>query len=336
MKHTYIVTGGLGFIGSHLVDALLDDPETKEVRVLDNYSSGKVEHLKHHRGDFDSGRLKIIRHDLTERICDSDFVISESKWFKGVDVVFHLSANPDARKGNEDTELDLRQEALATYHVLDAMRLSGVKKIIFSSSGTVYGDTGLEVCREGQGERLPISLYGAGKVASEALISAFCGTFGMKGVIFRFGNVIGERSTHGAVFDWLKQLREHHDHLTVLGDGNQSKPFVYVGDIVAGMLHGLKLLDSMKDGTCEAYNLAPDGATSVKFMATELVIQMCRTGNEKIRDCEITYGQTPQGWAGDVPHCRMDSSKLRGTGFNVTMSSDEAVKRGIEKILKTI
>lgn len=330
MKHTYLVTGGCGFIGSHLVDALLDDPATKCVRVLDNFSSGKMKHLEHRYADYADERLEITRAELTAP------EIKHMTEFRGVEVVFHLSANPDARLGIGNPRLDFEQETLVTQNVLDAMLRNDVPRIIFSSSGTVYGDVGTTVCREGQGERLPISLYGAGKVASEALISAFCGTFGMKGVIFRFGNVIGERSTHGAVFDWLKQLREHPDHLNVLGDGNQSKPYVYVKNVVTGLMHGLKLLDGMQDGSCEAYNLAPDGATTVRFMAEELKRQMFLAGNEKLYGCKITYGEVPRGWAGDVPHCRMDSSKLRGTGFNVTMTSDEAVKHGIKKTLETI
>jgi UDP-glucose 4-epimerase len=330
MKKKYVVVGGCGFIGSALVDALLSNPDPEiEVCVLDNLSSGKPEHLKQHENDT---RLLWVETDVTRTAS-----VRRGAWiFKDTDAVFHLAANPDARLGIADTNLDLLQETVATRNVLEEMRLAGCKRIIFSSSGTVYGDCGETVCREGQGERLPISLYGAGKVASEALISAFCGTFGMKGVIFRFGNVIGERSTHGAVFDWLKQLREHPDHLTVLGDGNQSKPYIYVKEVVAGMLHGLKLLNRIPDGKCQPFNLAPDGATTVRFMACELVKQMRASDAPMPVQTTVEFGSTPQGWAGDVPHCRMDSTKLRNTGFAVTMTSDDAVRHGIKKILDTL
>jgi len=192
----YVVSGGAGFIGSHLVDALLADPRTAEVRIVDNFSSGRREHLVQHRNDC---RLKIYEEDLLNltRILPV---------FPGADCVFHLAANPDARWGIENTRLDLEQETIATYNVLEAMRLNQCKRILLSSSGTVYGDIGTEAALETRGPALPISLYGAGKVASEALISAFCGTFGFSGVILRFGNIVGQRTTHGVIFDFIRQL----------------------------------------------------------------------------------------------------------------------------------
>jgi UDP-glucose 4-epimerase len=171
----YAVTGGGGFIGSHVVDALLAGPATREVRVLDNFSSGRREHLVHHEGD---GRLKVHTVDLLE----ADRIVP---LIAGVDIVIHLAANPDVRWGIKNTRLDLEQETIATYNVLEAMRLSLVNKILFSSSCSVYGNIGTEPADEGRGPNLPTSLYGAGKLGSEALISAFCGTFGLSAVILR-------------------------------------------------------------------------------------------------------------------------------------------------------
>jgi len=220
-----LVTGGAGFIGSHLVDALLAGGATKEVRVLDNFSSGRREHLARHAGN---PRLKIFRLDLL----DLKKVLPR---LKGVDQVFHLAANPDARWGIDNTRLDLEQETIATYNVLEAMRRNHVPQIIFSSSGTVYGDVGTTVTHEGLGPCLPISLYGAGKVASEALITAFCATFGLRGIILRFGNIVGERTTHGVIHDFIRQLVKNSRALKVLGNGRQAKPYVYVRDLVAGL-----------------------------------------------------------------------------------------------------
>lgn len=332
MKNIYCVTGGCGCIGSFSVDALLDDPMTRRVNVIDNLSSGKLEHLQHQGANIADGRLKIFYQDLLQKRLRH--VPDEA--YSGVDVVLHLAANPNARKGIENTSLDLEQETLVTHNVLEMMRANGVKKIIFASSGTVYGDCGENVCKEGHGERLPISLYGAGKVASEALISAFCGTFGFKAVNFRFGNVVGPRLSHGAIYDWIAQLKEHPDHLNVLGDGNQSKPFIFVSEIVAGMLHGLKLIEAMPDGKCEPYNLAPEGATSVRFIAENLKNQMFLAGNEKLYGCKINYGSTPAGWAGDIANSRMSMAKLEATGFRLQRSSDEAVRHAISEMLKTI
>ncbi len=213
---TQVVTGGAGFIGSHLIDALLADPATREVRVLDNFSSGRREHLAQHERD---ARLKIH----TVELLDLDKVGAH---FQGVDQVFHLAANPDARWGIDNTRLDLEQETIVTYNVLESMRRHQVPRIVFSSSGTVYGDVGTTVTHEKLGPCLPVSLYGAGKVAAEGLVSAFCGTFGLRAIIFRFGNIVGERTTHGVIYDFIRQLAKNSAELKVLGNGHQAKPYV--------------------------------------------------------------------------------------------------------------
>lgn len=313
-----MVTGGAGFIGSHLIDALMADPSVGEVRILDNFTSGRREHLVHHQN---SPRLKVQAMELLE----------EKKirpLFEGVDVVFHLAANPDARLGIANTRLDLEQESIVTWNVLEAMRLSAVPKIIFSSSGTVYGDVGTTVTHEGLGPCLPTSLYGAGKLASEGLISAFCSTFGTRAVIFRFGNILGERTTHGAVFDFIRQLAHDSSELKVLGNGYQAKPYVYVRDLVAGLMFGKKKCGEMGASMFDVFNLAPDGASSVRFIVEELLSQLGFNGRTAIR-----YGESAGGWPGDVPQSRMSSSKLNRAGFSLPRSSGEAVKLAISRIL---
>ena len=314
-----LVTGGAGFIASHLVDALLDDAAISEIRVLDNFSSGRREHLAHHDKN---AKLKVQTVELLE-------LEKIRPHFKNVNTVFHLAANPDARWGLENTRLDLEQETIVTYNVLEAMRLNGVSQMIFSSSGTVYGDVGTTVTHESLGPCLPVSLYGAGKIASEGLISAFCGTFGLRAVIFRFGNIIGERATHGAVFDFIRQLAKDPNELKVLGNGFQAKPYVYVRDLVEGLIFGKNKCDTMEASKFDVFNLAPGGATTVRFIVEELISQLGFVSRTKIH-----YGQSPQGWPGDVPQSRMDSSKLAKAGFPLSRSSDEAVKFAISRIIQ--
>jgi UDP-glucose 4-epimerase len=314
-----LISGGAGFIGSHLVDSLLAQQCTKEVRILDNFSSGRRKHLSHHSNN---PKLKINVVNLLE-------LTPLLPLFDGVDVVFHLAANPDARWGIQNTRLDLEQETIATYNVLEAMRQAEASRIVLSSSGTVYGDVGTKVTNEGMGPCLPISLYGAGKVAAEALVSAFCGTFGMRGVILRFGNIIGDRMTHGVIFDFLRALTRNPDQLPVLGNGDQAKPYVYVLDLVEALIFAAQRCLGFERRQFDVFNVAPEGATSVRFIANQLLDELGLTGRTA-----ISYGLSAAGWPGDVPQSRMDSSKLRAAGFQLQRSSDQAVQTGIRRIVE--
>jgi UDP-glucose 4-epimerase len=316
---TCLITGGAGFIGSHLIDSLLADAATTEIRVLDDFSSGRREHLARHAGD---PRLKIF----TLNLLDLEKALPH---FAGVGRVFHLAANPDARRGLENTRLDLELETLITYNVLEAMRRNAVPQIITSSSGTVYGDVGTTVTHENLGPCLPVSLYGAGKVAAEALITAFCATFGMRAVILRFGNIVGDRTTHGAIYDFIKQLAKNSAGLKVLGNGLQAKPYVYVRDLVGAIVFAGKKCAELEAGKFDVFNVAPDGATSVRFIAEDLVAQLGLKGRTK-----ISYGTTAAGWPGDVAQSRMDASKIRRAGFTLPRSSDEAVQLAISRIIE--
>jgi len=315
----YLVTGGAGFIGSHLIDALLADPATSEVVVLDNFSSGRREHLAHHAHD---PRLRIH----TAELLDLEKI---APLFQGVEQVFHLAANPDARWGIDNTRLDLEQETIVTYNVLEAMRRQKVPRIVFSSSGTVYGDVGTTITHEKLGPCLPVSLYGAGKLASEGLITAFCSTFGLRAIIFRFGNIVGERTTHGVIYDFIRQLAKNSSELKVLGNGHQAKPYVYVRDLVNGLMFGKTRCGELNPAQFDVFNLAPDGATSVRFIAAELIRQLGYSDKTKIH-----YGESAQGWPGDVAQSRMDSSKLRSAGFALPRSSDEVVRHALQQIIR--
>jgi UDP-glucose 4-epimerase len=315
----YLVTGGAGFIGSHLIDALLADPATSKVVVLDNFSSGRREHLAHHAHD---PRLRIH----TAELLDLEKI---APLFQGVEQVFHLAANPDARWGIDNTRLDLEQETIVTYNVLEAMRRQKVPRIVFSSSGTVYGDVGTTITHEKLGPCLPVSLYGAGKLASEGLITAFCSTFGLRAIIFRFGNIVGERTTHGVIYDFIRQLAKNSSELKVLGNGHQAKPYVYVRDLVNGLMFGKTRCGELNPAQFDVFNLAPDGATSVRFIAAELIRQLGYSGKTQIH-----YGESAQGWPGDVAQSRMDSSKLRSAGFALPRSSDEVVRHALQQIIQ--
>lgn len=307
-----LVVGGAGFIGSHMVDRLV---ERGPVTIYDNLSVGKRAWIEGHLA---AGRAALVEADAL----DLDRLVAA---MPGHDLVVHLAANPEARWGLERTRLDLEQGTIATYNVLEAMRRASVPRLIFSSSGTMYGDTAKN-CAEGDLGALPISLYGASKFAGEALISAFVECFGRSAWIYRFGNVVGPRGTHGAALDFLKKLRDKKTELEVLGDGRQSKPYLFVTDCVDGMLFGL---DHAKE-KLNIHNLAPSDATSVTRIA-ELCVAASPYPSATIR-----YTGGDRGWPGDVPRSRMNPEKLAALGFRVRNTSDEAVKLAVEALAREV
>jgi UDP-glucose 4-epimerase len=301
----FFVVGGAGFIGSHLTDRLV---ERGRVTVYDNLSIGKREFLE---APLASGRATLVAGDALDRD-------ALARACAGHDVLFHLAANPEARWGLDNPRLDLEQGTIATHNVLEAARRAGVSRFVLASSGTVYGDTP-ELCNESGLGSLPISLYGASKLAGEALVSAYVECFELRALIFRFGNVVGPRGTHGAALDFLKKLEKTPDELEVLGDGNQSKPYVHVSDCVDAMLYGLDHSSERLD----IFNIAPPDATSVRRIA-ELCIRASPYPNARIR-----YTGGERGWRGDVPRSRLDPSKLAALGWTVKQTSDGAVAAAV-------
>jgi UDP-glucose 4-epimerase len=306
------IVGGAGFIGSHMVDRLVS---RGPVTIFDNLSVGSRAYVAAHLA---SGAATLIEADALdlERLTEA---------MAGHDLVVHLAANPEARWGLARTRLDLEQGTIATYNVLEAMRRAGVPLLIFSSSGTVYGETP-SVAAEGDLGCLPISLYGASKFAGEALVSAFVECFGLTARIFRFGNVVGPRGTHGAALDFLRKLKEHRTFLSVLGDGRQQKPYLFVTDCVDGMLFGL----DHATAKLAVFNLAPPDVTSVATIA-----ELCVAASP-YKTAEIRYTGGDRGWPGDVPRSRMDPSKLAALGFRVKLTSDEAVARAVEALAREV
>jgi len=309
-----LVTGGAGFIGSHLVDALVSSG--KKVRVFDNFSSGRKEFLAHHDGE---GTVETITGDLL----DFDSILEV---MKGVDAVHHMAANPDIRLGTEITDTDLKQGTVATYNVLEAMRLAGVKKISFASSSAIYGEASVMPTPENYGPTLPISLYGASKMACEGLITAWVENFGAQAYINRFANIVGPRGTHGVIFDFIHKLKDDPLRLEVLGDGKQEKSYMSAEDCANAIIH---LIESQEEGV-NLYNLGTGDTCSVSRIA-EIVIEECGIGNVSI---EYTGGN--RGWVGDVPKTYLDVSKLKGTGFEPTASSEQAIRATTRALIDEI
>ena len=305
------VVGGAGFIGSHLVERLASD---HAVTVFDNLSVGKREFL-----------TQALARGAQLAPGDGLDLDALERAMAGHDTVFHLAANPEARWGLENPRLDLEQGTICTWNVLEAMRRTGAKRLIFASSGTVYGDTA-EMCAEGDLGRLPISLYGASKFACEGLVSAFVECFGISAWIYRFGNVVGPRGTHGAALDFLNKLKQSSTELEVLGDGRQSKPYVHVDDCVSGVLFGLEHARERLN----IHNIAPPDFTSVKRIA-ELCVAASPYPQARIR-----YTGGDRGWPGDVPHSRLNAEKLAALGYRVGRTSDEAVSAAIAALSREV
>ncbi|MBI88428.1 MAG: UDP-glucose 4-epimerase [Euryarchaeota archaeon] len=310
----HLVTGGAGFIGSHLVDYLVESGEN--VRILDNFSSGRSEFISHHQ---DSSSVEVVRGDLL----DLEAVKAS---MGGVTTVHHMAANPDIRLGTEVTDTDLKQGTFATYNVLEAMRISSVGRISFASSSVVYGEANIMPTPEGYGPLLPISLYGASKLASEALITAWVGTFGAQGFIHRFANIVGPRGTHGVIFDFIHKLKKDPTRLEVLGDGRQEKSYLSAKDCVRSMLH---LIDQ-GDEEINLHNLGTGDTCSVSRIA-EIVVE-----ESGLKGVSIEFTGGERGWAGDVPKSYLDVSRLLSTGFEPEGGSEDAIRATAKALVTEI
>ena len=300
-----LVTGGAGFIGSHLIDRLVARGD--DVVVIDNLSSGDVGFMQPH---LDNGRVRLVEGDICNPADVGRAMAME------IDCVFHLAANPDIRLGTRITDTDLQQGTVATYNILEAMRLNDVDRIVFASSSVVYGEDAPLPTPEDHGPCMPISLYGASKQAGEGLISSWVGTFGLQAWIFRFANIIGARGTHGVIFDFIHKLKNDPTRLEVLGNGLQEKSYMEVGDCVDAMLHVM----ANAHQPLNLFNLGSHDTASVRRIA-EIVVEV--TG---CADARIEYTGGDRGWAGDIPRSRLGIDKLLQTGFDVAMNSEEAIR----------
>ena len=297
------VTGVCGFIGSNLIDRLLKDGY--KVVGWDNLSTGRIKFIEE--------ALKNPNFTLIQG--DNLNVSALSEAMIGCDVVFHLAANADVRFGLNHPSKDLNQNTIATFNVLTAMKERGIKKIIFSSTGSVYGESTVIPTPENAAFPIQTSLYGASKVACESMIQAYSEGYGFESYIFRFVSILGERYTHGHIFDFYKQLIEHPEYLNVLGDGTQRKSYLYVQDCVDAMLHVLSLKSETK---VNIYNLGTNEYVqvneSVRFIIDHLNLNP-----------EIRYAGGNKGWIGDNPFIFLDTAKIRNTGWNPKLT----IKQGI-------
>ena len=309
-----LVTGGAGFIGSHLVDELVDAGYS--VKIIDNLSSGNLALVNH---QIAAGNAEFIEGDITS----IDDVLQATK---EVDVVFHMAANPDIRLGTQVTDTDLKQGTIATYNILEAMRINNVNKIVFASSSVVYGEDAPMPTPESFGPCLPISLYGASKVGSEGLITSWVGTFGFQAWIFRFANIIGNRGTHGVIFDFIHKLKRDNTRLEVLGNGLQEKSYMEVKDCVRGMMH----IFNTSTSPINLYNLGSHDTCSVRRIA-EIVVE--ETG---CRDATIEYTGGDRGWAGDIPRAMLSIEKMLSTGYDVKYNSEAAVRHTTKCLIEEI
>lgn len=309
-----LVTGGAGFIGSHVVEMLLKDG--KQVICYDNLSSGKREWLK---PSLKNKNFVFYQADLLD-------LISLKKIVKGTDIVWHLGANTDIPNGFYQTDLDLKNCVIATRNVLEAMRLTSVKQIIFSSTGACYGETGKIPFSETNGPLLPISLYAAGKLSCESFISAYCHLFGLNAWMFRFGNVIGARMGHGVIHDFIYKLKKNPQELTILGDGKQEKNYFLVEDCILGMSYIFNKV-KLRETPCDIFNLGTDTRTGVLEIAKCIVEEM----RLKAVKFKLTGGK--RGWPGDQPQVYLSVDKVKKLGWYPVKSSTEAVRIATRRML---
>lgn len=307
----YFVTGGAGFIGSNMVDRLLSEPEN-EVIAYDNFSTGRREFLE---DALKNNRFKLVEGDTLD-------LDKMTQAMKGCEFVFHFAANADVRMGCEHPRKDLEQNTIATYNVLEAMRANDIKRIGFSSTGSVYGEA--EVIPTPEDAPFPIqtSLYGASKLACEGLLAAYAEGFGFTAYIFRFVSILGERYTHGHVFDFCKKLKDDPNHLHILGDGHQKKSYLYVKDCMEAILTVVRKAGEKVN----IYNLGTDEYVevndSVRFICGKLNVNP-----------EFTYAGGERGWIGDNPFIYLDTKKVRSLGWKPAATIEEGVVKTVEYLM---
>ncbi len=311
-----LIIGGAGFIGSQLVKKLLS---SNKITVVDNLSRGSTSYIEEF---MEHENFKFLKFDVSNKNeCNSAF--SEAINFGEIDEVWHLAANSDIPAGVNDSNIDLKDTFLTTFEILNCMKVYNIKVIHFASSSAIYGDCQNLKISEKTGPLLPISNYGAMKLASEAQISAASEHFLQRANIFRFPNVIGTPATHGVIFDFINRLKLNKSELTVLGNGTQQKSYLHVSELIDAMLF---IKNKHTDSKVEVFNIGPDDdGVTVKFIAENVVKRV----SPKAR---LNFGEGNKGWIGDVPKFRYSINKLKSLGWKPKLSSENAIIIAIDEI----
>jgi UDP-glucose 4-epimerase len=308
-----IVTGGAGFIGSHLVDALVGRGD--EVLVIDNLASGEEANLKSH---LEEERIRFLKADLLDDGWQAHL--------RGADRVYHIAADPDVRGSVRTPAMMFANNVVATERVLEAMRAESVPEIVFTSTSTVYGEASVIPTPENYAPMEPISVYGASKLAGEALISAYCASFGMRALVFRFANIIGERSNHGVIWDFVHKLRANPGELEILGDGRQTKSYLDVQSCVSAMLFAA----SNAKEAYNVFNIGSEDWVDVKTIADIIVEEM------ELPPVQYRFTGGDRGWVGDVPRMQLAVARLKALGWNPESKSAESVRRAVRALLASV
>lgn len=314
-KTRFFITGGAGFLGSNLVNTILDRG-LGPVTVFDNFLTGRREHFGKRIGSPD---LSIVEGDLSD-------LSAATTALRGHDAVVHLAANSDIAKAASEPLIDFDNGTRLTQTLLEAMRATGVKRILFTSGSGVYGEVPPKPIPEDYAPLIPISTYGASKLASETLVSAYCHMFDIVGTVFRFANVVGPHMTHGVSHDFTRRLHKDASRLQILGDGMQSKPYIHSDDVVAAILF---ILQKQTSGYAY-YNVGSEDHLLVRDIADIVTAEM------KLKNVTYEYTGGARGWRADVPVYRLDTSKIRALGWSNTMSSREAVTAAVRSLLGEI
>ena len=307
-----VVTGGAGFIGSHLVDALVARGD--KVLVIDMLLLGSTETIARH---LDSGNVRLEKIDLlTDGWQDA---------IKGADRVYHLAADPDVRQSAMTPDPTIRNNIVATYRVLEAMRTHGIPELVFTSTSTIYGEATVIPTPEDYTPLEPISVYGASKLACEALISAYCHSFQMRSWVFRFANIIGERSGHGVITDFIQKLRQNPKELEILGDGRQTKSYLEVHECVEAMLYAV----GQAKEPVNTFNIGSDDWIDVKTIAGIVADEM------HLPSVRHRFTGGKRGWVGDVPKMQLGIEKITDLGWKPRLGSRESVRIATRSMLNS-
>jgi len=314
-----LVTGGAGFIGSHLVDSLMK--KKMNAVVLDDLSSGNLNNIK---GWFSDKNFMFIKGDL-KNIADA------RKAVRDIELVFHMAANPEVRVGETDPRIHFKENLVATFNLLEAMRKSeSAKTLILASTSTIYGEASVTPTPEEYGPLIPISLYGASKLGCEALACSYVYTFSIRTLILRFANVVGSRSTHGVIADFVRKLRANPHRLEILGDGTQKKSYLYIDDCVSATIHlTAKFLNN--DKMVDIYNVGAHDQIGVAEIAKIV------TGQMKLRKVEYAFTggvDGGRGWRGDVKNMQLSVKKLLDAEWNPHHSSSQAIRLATKALLE--